>query len=111
MARGYSLLELLLVLALITILAGTAIPLALSSLDQSRTAAAATYVSGKLMEARLEAVKRSASVGFSFCGKTTATGFRPTLMEMGTACWPATSPLVSIALSARPNNSSSVLPE
>jgi prepilin-type N-terminal cleavage/methylation domain-containing protein len=66
MARGYSLLEVLLVLALIAILAGTAIPLALSSLDQSRTGAAATYISSRLMEARLEAVKRSASVGVQF---------------------------------------------
>jgi prepilin-type N-terminal cleavage/methylation domain-containing protein len=69
MARGYSLLEVLLVLALITVLAGTAIPLALSSLDQSRAAAAATYVCGKLIEARWEAVKRSSSVGVQFLQK------------------------------------------
>jgi prepilin-type N-terminal cleavage/methylation domain-containing protein len=70
MARGYSLLEVLLVLALIAILAGTAIPLAFSSLDQSRTAAAATYISSRLMEARFEAVKRSAFVGVQFVQKS-----------------------------------------
>ncbi|HEV3218092.1 MAG TPA: GspH/FimT family pseudopilin [Vicinamibacterales bacterium] len=66
MVRGYSLLEVLLALAFISIVAGTAIPLALSSLDQSRTAAAAAYISSRLMEARFEAVKRSAFVGVQF---------------------------------------------
>jgi prepilin-type N-terminal cleavage/methylation domain-containing protein len=70
MAKGYSLLELLLVLALIAILAGTGIPLVLSSLDQSRTAAAAAYISSRLMEARFEAVKRSVFVGMQFVQTT-----------------------------------------
>lgn len=69
MARGYSLLEVLLVLAFVAILSATAVPLTLSSLDRSRTAAAATYVASRLMQARFEAIKRSAFVGIQFVEK------------------------------------------
>jgi prepilin-type N-terminal cleavage/methylation domain-containing protein len=70
MSRGYTLVELLFVLALIAILAGVAVPFAISSLDRSRTAAATTYVAGRLMQARFEAVKRSASVAVQFVEKS-----------------------------------------
>ena len=53
MSSGYTLLELLVVLALVVILAGMAIPFAHSMLDRSRTAAAARYVASRLMLARL----------------------------------------------------------
>ncbi len=66
MSRGYSLIELIFVLALIAIGAGAAIPSIAGSIERSRTSAAATYVANRLMLARLEAVKRSAFVGVQF---------------------------------------------
>ena len=66
MARGYSLLEVLFVLALTVVVSAMAVPFALAGLDQSRAAAAATYIAGRLMQARLEAVKRSAFVALQF---------------------------------------------
>jgi len=59
---GFSLLELLLAVALLATLAGTAVPLALGTFDASRTRGAARYLAGRLNLARMEAVKRSAYV-------------------------------------------------
>ncbi len=47
--QGYSLIEVLAVVALMVILATTAVPLAHNSLDRSRTAGAASYVASRLM--------------------------------------------------------------
>jgi prepilin-type N-terminal cleavage/methylation domain-containing protein len=63
---GLTLLELLFVLSLSVILSAMAIPELLGGLDEMRTAAAARYVSGRLAEARMEAVKRSRRVGYRF---------------------------------------------
>jgi len=66
MPRGYSLIELVFVLALVVIVAGAAVPSITGGLDRVRTRAAATYVASRLMLARLEAVKRSTFVGVQF---------------------------------------------
>jgi prepilin-type N-terminal cleavage/methylation domain-containing protein len=66
MSRGYSLIELIFVLALATVAAAASIPALAGGIERSRTSAAATYVSNRLMHARLEAVKRSAFVGVQF---------------------------------------------
>lgn len=65
-SKGYSLLELLMVIAVIVIVTGAAIPLAYGSVDRTRTAGAARYVAGRMAMARFEAVKRSAYVAIRF---------------------------------------------
>jgi prepilin-type N-terminal cleavage/methylation domain-containing protein len=65
-SKGYSLLEVLMAITVMVIVAGTAIPLAQSSVDRTRTAAAAHYVAGRVAMARFEAVRRSAYVAIQF---------------------------------------------
>lgn len=65
-SRGFSLLELLVVLTLLVIFSAMAVPFAHSRLDQSRTAGAAWYLASRLALARMEAVKRSAFVAVQF---------------------------------------------
>ena len=63
---GFSLLEVLVAIAVMAIVAGAAIPFAHGSVDRSRTAAAANYMAGRIAMARFEAVKRSAFVAIRF---------------------------------------------
>ena len=74
--RGYSLIEVLAVLALMATTAAAAVPLALNSLDRSRTAGAASYVASRLMLARFDAVKRSTFVALQFVLKPDGYWFR-----------------------------------
>jgi type II secretory pathway pseudopilin PulG len=66
MDRGYSLLELLVVVTLLIIVCGMAVPIMSSAVDQARTASAARYVAGRLMLNRMDAVKRSTFVALRF---------------------------------------------
>jgi hypothetical protein len=63
---GFSALELIFVVALMTTVAGMTVPPALRSLDDYRAAGAARYVAARLQRARMEAVMRSADVGVKF---------------------------------------------
>lgn len=63
---GFSLVELLLAMAIAGTFLGMAVPLATSALDEMRTAMAARYLAGKVLAARLDALQRSACVGFRF---------------------------------------------
>lgn len=65
-SKGYTLLEALMAITIIVIVGGAAIPLAHSSVDRSRSAAAARYVAGRMAMARFEAVRRSAHVALRF---------------------------------------------
>jgi prepilin-type N-terminal cleavage/methylation domain-containing protein len=65
-SKGYSLLELLMVITIVVILCGVAIPLAHGSVDRTRAAGAARYVAGRMALARFEAVRRSAYVAIRF---------------------------------------------
>jgi type II secretory pathway pseudopilin PulG len=60
------LLEVLATIAIVAIVAGAGIPLALTGIDRSRTAAASRYVAGLMVKARFEAVRRSAFVAIRF---------------------------------------------
>jgi type II secretory pathway pseudopilin PulG len=66
MNRGYSLLEMLVVVTLVIIVSGMAVPIMSSVVDHARTAAAARYLAGKLMLNRMDAVKRSTFVALRF---------------------------------------------
>lgn len=76
MSGGFTILEMLVVVALITIGAGMSIPLVLNGLDASRTGAAARYLSNRLMLARFEAIKRSRFVAVQFVEKPDGYWFR-----------------------------------
>ena len=73
-SKGYSLLELLMAMTIMVIVGGAAIPLAQSSVDRTRAAAAAHYVAGRVAMARFEAVRRSAYVAIQFVQQ--ADGYR-----------------------------------
>lgn len=65
-SKGYSLLEVLMAIAVMVTVGSAAIPLAQSSVDRTRAAAAARYVAGRMATARFEAVRRSAYVAIQF---------------------------------------------
>jgi prepilin-type N-terminal cleavage/methylation domain-containing protein len=64
--RGFTLMELMLGLAIVGTLAAVAIPSGLRVLDDYRTRAAAAYLAHRLGHARIEAIKRSTFVGLRF---------------------------------------------
>jgi type II secretory pathway pseudopilin PulG len=64
--EGWTLLELLLALAVSATLTLVALPLAGTALDSTKTMMAARYLESRIAAARLRAVSRSASVGFKF---------------------------------------------
>lgn len=61
-ARGFSVIEQLVVLCLLTTVTAIGVPMVLASLDGARVQGAARYLSGRLNLARMEAVKRSVYV-------------------------------------------------
>jgi len=64
--NGYSLLELMMVMALGATMTAAAVPQYLAGVDDLRTSGAAHHVSARLQRARMEAVMRSAMVGVQF---------------------------------------------
>ena len=64
--RGYSLLELMFAAALCITAGAVAAPLFLTAVDDVRATGAVRYLSTRLQQARMEAVKRSADVGLQF---------------------------------------------
>jgi len=73
-ARGYSVLELMFVTALIVTLSAIALPQAVAGLDDFRAAGATRYLSSRLYRARMLAVMRSRSVALQF--SRTPSGYR-----------------------------------
>jgi len=65
-SRGYSLLEVMMVMALSVTLSAAAVPEYLAAVDEVRASGAVRYVSARLQRARMEAVMRSAMVGMQF---------------------------------------------
>jgi prepilin-type N-terminal cleavage/methylation domain-containing protein len=63
---GFSLLEMLMVVTVLAIIAGAALPLAFGGVDRARASGAASYMAGRMAAARFEAVKRSAHVAIRF---------------------------------------------
>jgi hypothetical protein len=103
---GFSVVELLLVLAIIATLAGVGIPLTTSALDEMRVAMAARYVAGRIVGARLDALQRSAALGlrfesgeadytFSTCADGNGNGVRTA--EIVSGMDPQVTPLESLA--------------
>ena len=63
---GYTLIEVLLVISLFGVLAGVAIPIATSAIDELRAAGAARHFAARLGATRLDAVRRSSTVAWRF---------------------------------------------
>ena len=63
---GFSVVEMLFVLAIIATLAGIGIPLTTSALDELQVGMAARYVAGRIVGARLDALQRSTALGLRF---------------------------------------------
>jgi prepilin-type N-terminal cleavage/methylation domain-containing protein len=76
MARGYTLIELMTVMAIFIVVGGAALPIAHSMIDRSRTSAAASYISSRIALARMEAVMRSRFVAIQFVRKSDGYWFR-----------------------------------
>ena len=65
-ASGYTLVEILFVLAVAATVAAVAIPQAWTAIDSARTAAAARFLASRMAAARAQAVMRSAHVALRF---------------------------------------------
>jgi prepilin-type N-terminal cleavage/methylation domain-containing protein len=65
-SAGYTLLELLFVVAIAGTLTTIAVPQGLRALDDFRTKTAARYLAQRLSDARITAIKRSTTVGLRF---------------------------------------------
>jgi hypothetical protein len=64
--HGVTLLEVLLTVSLIVTAVAVAVPLTRDVIDDIRTAMAARYLEGRIVDARMHAVKRAARVGLRF---------------------------------------------
>jgi prepilin-type N-terminal cleavage/methylation domain-containing protein len=74
---GFTLLELLLVVALAVVLAAAAVPMTNAALDEIHTASAARYLAGRIMSTRMDAIRRSAAVALRFVASTPDYTFGP----------------------------------
>ena len=74
-ARGWTLIELLFVTTMFALVTGISVPFLATGLDRSRTEAAARYLASRFALARLEAIKRSASVAIRFGDRGSAYEF------------------------------------
>jgi len=76
---GYTLLEVLLVISLFGVLAGVAVPITTSAIDELRAAGAARYLAARVAATRLDAVRRSSTVALRFDPNGSDYTFRPFL--------------------------------
>jgi len=65
-SSGFTLIELMLAMAISVILIGVAIPVGGDALDDMRTRAAARYLAGRIANSRFGAVNRSRAIGIRF---------------------------------------------
>ena len=72
---GYSLVELVFTIGLMTTLSGMAVPQIMTAMDDYRTAGAARYISTRMHQTRMEAVKRSADVALQFAQTAQGIGY------------------------------------
>ena len=64
--RGFTVLELLFTIAIGATITAIAVPLTTDAIDDGRTAMAARYLEGRIMDARMQAVRRGTRIGFRF---------------------------------------------
>jgi prepilin-type N-terminal cleavage/methylation domain-containing protein len=73
--RGYTLIELLFATGLIVVLSAVAVPPVLAQVEEVRAAAAVRYLTSRLQQARMEAITRSADVGWRFVADSTGISY------------------------------------
>jgi Tfp pilus assembly protein FimT len=64
--RGAALIDIIVAVALVTVMAGIAVPVIGGTLDRERTVVGAQYLAGQLQRARLDSLKRARSVAVRF---------------------------------------------
>ena len=101
--RGYSLVELVFVAALISTLTAAAIPESLTAIDEFRTSGAARYIAARMARARMDAVARSGNVAIRFVPRGSDTSMPSTSTAIATAFSAATFSGASTARSCLPN--------
>jgi type II secretory pathway pseudopilin PulG len=74
---GFTLVELMLAIALTTVLVGIAVPITGSAIDELRTGAAARYMAGRIAAGRMDAINRSRAVALRFQASTPDYQFAP----------------------------------
>ena len=92
-ARGFTLLELLFILAILVVLLSIALPVTSEAIDALRTQGAARYLAARVLQGRMSAISRSTITGLRFvavAGGTTPIGRTST--AIATASGPRTSP-------------------
>jgi prepilin-type N-terminal cleavage/methylation domain-containing protein len=77
--RGFTLLELLFVISILIVIVGTALPMTTDAVDALRTQSAARYLAGRILQGRMEAIKRSTIVGLHFEPDVRDYAYRPYL--------------------------------
>jgi type II secretory pathway pseudopilin PulG len=80
---GYTLTELMLVAGFIGAVAGISVPAMSGTIEAIRTAGAARHIAARIADARIEAVRRSSTVGFRFGAQGTDYLFTPFLDTNG----------------------------
>jgi prepilin-type N-terminal cleavage/methylation domain-containing protein len=65
-AGGFTLIELVFALAVLATITGIALPVSTIAIDDLQTAAAARYVAGRVMNSRMDALKRARCVALRF---------------------------------------------
>ena len=76
-AGGFTLIVVLFAAAVATVLAGVALPLTGSAIDELRTLAAARYLAGRIVHGRMDAIRRSTSVALRFEASSPDYAFTP----------------------------------
>jgi type II secretory pathway pseudopilin PulG len=76
-ASGHTLLEVVFVLSLSVVLGAAAVPQVDAALEDVRSAAAARYVASRLQQARMDAISRTANVGWRFVAEANGYAYTP----------------------------------
>lgn len=82
-SAGYTLTELMLVIGFIGAVAGISVPAVSGTIEQIRTAAAARHIAARIADLRIEAVRRSSTVGLRFEAQGDDHAFTPFLDTNG----------------------------
>jgi type II secretory pathway pseudopilin PulG len=75
-SRGFTLIDLVLAVALLAIVSTTALPLMQGSVGRWRASSAASYMSSRIARTRFEAVRRSKAVAIQFLAEPSGVTFR-----------------------------------
>ena len=90
---GFTLIELIVIIAILGVFAGIAVPNFLSYMPKYRLNGAARQIMGDLMAARMQAVKENRKVGVGWVDETNYGIFRITPVDPGADIWTIIKPV------------------